>query len=98
MKSDYSMAEIGRNGGADLEETSLNQTEFLLKRNLKDARFGPKQTERFLLLRTEGRCRELELMLAELRVSLLKKVHENQKRIDCLDYLTHQIKRKETES
>lgn len=81
-----------------MEETSLNQTEFLLKRNLKDARFGPKQTERFLLLRTEGRCRELELMLAELRVSLLKKVHENQKRIDCLDYLTHQIKRKETES
>ena len=92
------MAVIGRNGGADLEETSLNQTEFLLKRNLKDAGFGPKQTERFLLLRTEGRCRELELMLAEQRASLLKKVHENQKRIDCLDYLTHQIKRKETES
>ena len=27
------MAVIGKNGGADLEETSLNQTEFLLKRN-----------------------------------------------------------------
>ncbi len=92
------MAVIGKNGGADLEETSLNQTEFLLKRNLKDAGFGPKQTERFLLLRTEGRCRELELMLAEQRVSLLKKVHENQKRIDCLDYLKNKIKQKETES
>ena len=80
------MAVIGKNGGADLEETSLNQTEFLLKRNLKDAGFGPKQMERFLQLRTE------------LRVSLLKKVHENQKRIDCLDYLKNKIKQKETEA
>lgn len=81
-----------------MEKTSLNQTEFLLKRNLADAGFGPKQMERFLQLRTEGRSRELELMLAEQLASLLKKVHENQKRIDCLDYLTHQIKRKDSES
>ena len=81
-----------------METDSLKQKEFLLNRNLKDAGFGAKQTERFLRLRTEGRDRELELMLAEQRASLLKKVHDNQKRIDCLDYLTHQIKRKETES
>lgn len=80
-----------------METDSLKQKEFLLNRNLKDAGFGAKQTERFLRLRTEGRDRELELMLAEQRASLLKKVHDNQKRIDCLDYLTHQIKRKETE-
>ena len=81
-----------------MEEKPLTQTEFLLKRNLKDAGFGPKQMERFLQLRMEGRNRELELMLAEQRASLLKKVHENQKRIDCLDYLKNKIKQKETES
>lgn len=66
------------------------QTDFLLRRNLKDAGFGPKGTEEFLHL--NGNVREQLVLLARQRLALLKKVHDNQSRIDCLDHLINQMK------
>lgn len=66
------------------------QTDFLLRRNLKDAGFGPKETEEFL--RLNGNVREQLVLLVRQRLALLKKVHDNQSRIDCLDHLINQMK------
>ena len=52
------------------------QTDFLLRRNLKDAGFGPKGTEEFL--RLNGNVREQLVLLARQRLALLKKGHDNQ--------------------
>lgn len=66
------------------------QTDFLLRRNLKDAGFGLKGTEEFL--RLNGNVREQLVLLVRQRLALLKKVHDNQSRIDCLDHLINQMK------
>lgn len=66
------------------------QTDFLLRRNLKDAGFGPKGTEEFL--RLNGNVWEQLVLLVRQRLALLKKVHDNQSRIDCLDHLINQMK------
>ena len=66
------------------------QTDFLLRRNLKDAGFGSKGTEEFL--RLNGNVREQLVLLVRQRLALLKKVHDNQSRIDCLDHLINQMK------
>lgn len=68
------------------------QTDFLLRRNLKDAGFGPKGTEEFLRLNADGNVREQLVQLARQRLALLKKVHDNQSRIDCLDHLINKMK------
>lgn len=68
------------------------QEDFLLKRNLKDAGFGPKGTEEFLRLGAGGCVREQLAMLSRQRIALLKKVHDNQSRIDCLDHLINKMK------
>lgn len=68
------------------------QTDFLVRRNLKDAGFGPKGTEEFPRLGAGGCVREQLAMLSRQRIALLKKVHDNQSRIDCLDHLINQMK------
>lgn len=46
-------------------------------------------------LREQGRSRELQALLAKHRDSLLDAVHEEQKRIDRLDYLVYQLEKQE---
>ena len=54
-----------------------------LRDNLRDAGCGVKMVERFLALEAEGE-REAQ-----------KRLHREEQRIDCLDYLLHRM-RKET--
>lgn len=63
-------------------------------RNLKDAGFDSLAIEKFLQLQNEGKIKEQLHLLSCQRTSLLQKVHENQKRIDCLDFLIFNMKKK----
>ncbi len=61
--------------------------------NLKDAGCAPEQIEEFLACMEAHKSKaELEL-LADHRDCLLEEVHRCQKKIDCLDYLTYQLKK-----
>ena len=64
-----------------------------LLQNLKDAGCSPGQVQRFLSLETEGNTKEQLKLLAKHRKHLLERVHREEKRIDCLDYLVYQIKK-----
>lgn len=63
-------------------------------RNLKDAGCDTLVIEKFLELQSEGKTKEQLSLLSCQRAFLLQKLHENQKRIDCLDFLTFNMKKK----
>ena len=61
--------------------------------NLKDAGCEKQCVEEFLALEQEGKRRE-QLKLLELhRQKLLDRVHEEERQIDCLDYLVYQMQK-----
>ena len=60
--------------------------------NLKDAGCDRRCVEKFLSL--EGRTQEQLKLLSAHRRQLLNRVHREEKRIDCLDYLIHKIQSK----
>jgi hypothetical protein len=62
--------------------------------NLKEAGCDSLMIERFLELQNEGKTKEQLRLLSCQRTSLLDKVHENQKKIDCLDLLIFNMKQK----
>ena len=66
----------------------------LLLRNLKDAGCNTAVTEEFLAYEREGKVRAQRQLLLRQRNSLLRTVHENQERIDCLDFLLHSVEQK----
>ena len=75
-------------------EQPTDEKTILLLRNLKDAGCGASLTEKFLLLeRNGGRIGQRRLLLRQ-RNALLQKIHTNQQRIDCLDFLLHSIEGK----
>lgn len=59
--------------------------------NLKDAGCDTGTIEEFLVLDGEGKTREQLKLLARHRQQLLDRVHREEKRIDCLDYLVYQL-------
>lgn len=63
-------------------------------RNLADAGCDSRTIEQFLSLDAEGKTGEQLKLLARQRQQLLDRVHREEKRIDCLDYLTYQINKK----
>ena len=65
--------------------------EFLMRRNLTDAGFPESEIARIISLLEEGREAAVHRILAQHRTDLLNTVHENQKRIDCLDYLVYDM-------
>lgn len=58
-----------------------------IRRNLSDAGCNAVIAEKFMELHDGGKKAEQLRLLKAHRVTLLKKVRDNQKRIDCLDYL-----------
>lgn len=58
-----------------------------IRRNLSDAGCNTEITEKFMKLHDAGKPEEQLRLLKTHRAGLLKKVRDNQKRIDCLDYL-----------
>jgi len=66
----------------------------LLLRNLADAGCDAATTEQFLTLEREGKLKEQRRLLLKQREQLLQTVHENQERIDCLDFLLYSMEQK----
>ena len=63
----------------------------LLLRNLKDAGCDTAMTEQFLAYEREKKTQAQRRLLLRQRDSLLRAVHENQERIDCLDFLLYSV-------
>lgn len=64
--------------------------------NLKDAGCAPDIIECCISCMEQGKKKELLKRLEDHRTGLLHKVHEEEKHIDCLDYLVYQIRRCES--
>ena len=65
--------------------------------NLKDAGCGGDCVEQFLSLEEEGKTQEQLELLSVQRRQLLDRVHEEERRITCLDYLVYQIEKRKQE-
>lgn len=63
----------------------------ILYQNLIDAGCEQEAAEQCISLVKAGKNSELMRLLSHHRDTLLDTVHENQKRIDCLDFLVYQI-------
>lgn len=67
--------------------------------NLKDAGCSKKQIDELMLLYENGKKEDICKILEKHRKCILNTVHENEKKIDCLDYFLYQIeKEKNNES
>ncbi len=62
--------------------------------NLVDIGLEAETVSRCVLLKKEGRNRELLLLLQNSRRDLLTRIHGDQKRLDCLDYLLNRLNQK----
>lgn len=65
--------------------------QFAVIRNLNDAGCDPQTKEKFLELHSSGKTEEELHLLQRHRRALLGKIHENQKHIDCLDFLIFKL-------
>ncbi len=63
--------------------------------NLEDAGCDSETAAQFTELGMAGNRQDQLKLLEQHRNSLLKKVHKNEKRIDCLDYLVFQMNKEE---
>lgn len=59
--------------------------------NLKDAGCGREMINNFLIYFDKDRKEKQLELLANQRKELLSRVHREEKRISCLDYLIHEI-------
>lgn len=62
--------------------------------NLEEAGCGPEFAERFLALESAGQYREQLKLLSDHRRHLLDRLHREERRIDCLDYLVYQLEKR----
>ena len=65
----------------------------ILQENLKDAGCDPDMIRRCEILVQGEKRGELMRVLSQHRRALLDAVHENERRIDCLDYLVYQLEK-----
>ena len=63
--------------------------------NLKDAGCDSETVAQFMELGMEGNRQNQLKLLEQHRKRLLEKVHRNEKRIDCFDYLVFQMNKEE---
>lgn len=84
--------------GVKMEENIAKKpTVQAIIQNLKDAGCDAETIERFLSLEKSKSLQKQMELLAVHRARLLEKVHREERRIDCLDYLVYQLdKRKKT--
>ena len=84
-----------RRAGKDGEDMNdVRQPQALLDA-LRDAGLCGREVERFLALEAAGEREGQLRLLSAHRQQLLKRLHREEQRIDCLDYLLHRM-RKET--
>ena len=65
----------------------------IFRQNLIDAGCGPELVRQCAALVRQNETSELMRVLSRHRRSLLDTVHQNEKRIDCLDYLIYQLEK-----
>lgn len=82
-----------QNAGIKLEQLIEYGSREAIIQNLKDAGCSQDTIECCLTFLDIGKRAELLKRLEEHRKGLLRKVHEGEKQIDCLDYLVYQIDR-----
>ena len=70
----------------------MDISEAMLITNLKDAGCDDKTIAAFLHYRQRNEQAKQMDLLKKHRYSLLDKIHEDQKAIDCLDYLLYKLK------
>lgn len=71
----------------------IMQTKEAIARNLRDAGCDRRSIEAFLKELQTGQEEAGFKRLAAHRKTLLERLHQEQKRIDCLDYLVYQLKK-----
>lgn len=79
--------------GIKLEKMMEYGSKEAVVQNLEDAGCGPDIVACCITCMEQGKKKELLERLEEHRTRLLNKVHEEEKHIDCLDYLVYQIGR-----
>ncbi|MEY8392657.1 hypothetical protein D3Z36_09820 [Lachnospiraceae bacterium] len=77
----------------NLEKMTSYSGEEAVIQNMRDAGCSQDIIERCLACIAQGNKKGLLDLLNEHRESILSKVHEEEKQIDCLDYLVFQIGR-----
>ena len=65
----------------------------ILRESLKDAGCDPDMIRNCEILVQSEKQGELMRVLSQHRRALLDTVHENERRIDCLDYLVYQLEK-----
>ena len=73
------------------ESMELENLSEMLLQNLKDAGCSHEMIKQFLCYEEEGQIQEQLDLLSVQRQKLLDKVHKEEKKIVCLDYLVYQI-------
>lgn len=68
-----------------------------LMRNLEDAGCSDATIERFMACSGEGECARQLKILCRYRCQLLEQVHQEQKKLECLDDLIYTIKKHQKE-
>ncbi len=66
-----------------------------ITQNLRDAGCPEEFIQRFLAALAHGTPVERERMLEQERRCILEKVHDEQKRLDCFDYLRYALKKEQ---
>ena len=75
-------------------ETAGNPYAYTVLQNLKDAGCTDEMVEKFMALQgSEDEEQQIRLLSGH-RKHLLEKLHRDEKRIDCLDYLIYQMQNK----
>ena len=82
---------IAAQGGEDMAEAS--DTQGILRQNLLDAGCGSDMVQMCMALAQKENMTELIHILTQHRRTLLDTVHQNEKRIDCLDYLVYRLEK-----
>lgn len=67
-----------------------------IEQNLRDAGVDSATIKKFLCLEKQGKSAEQLRILAKYRETLLNIYHEDQKKIDCLDFLIFNIRQRRT--
>lgn len=69
------------------------QQELAYYQNLNDAGCTEEEIQKCISLIKENKLAAMVEMLSTHRNKLLKKIHDKQKQIDCLDYFVYKIKK-----
>lgn len=80
------------------EQTIGYDSKEAVVQNLRDAGCSPDTIRCFMGYFDKGHWKEQLSLLEEHRARILSKVHEEEKQIDCLDYLVYQIQNRKKQA